>query len=64
MASYRLCRTKVRDRQRSHGAERTHDIQMSRGAVHQYRMYGLFPIGDTVRSGGWYRQGRNLKRSL
>jgi alpha-galactosidase len=27
---------------------------MSRGAVHQYRMYGLFPIGDTVRRGGWW----------
>lgn len=39
---------------RTHVATRTHDIQMSRGAVHQYRMYGLFPIGDTVRSGGWW----------
>jgi alpha-galactosidase len=32
----------------------THDVQMSRGAVHQYKMYGLFPIGDTVRRGGWW----------
>lgn len=39
---------------RTHVAERTHDIQMSRGAVHQYQMYGLFPIGDTVRRGGWW----------
>jgi alpha-galactosidase len=39
---------------RTHQADRTHDIQMSRGAVHQYRMYGLFPIGDTVRRGGWW----------
>ena len=39
---------------RTHVAERTHDIQMSRGAVHQYRLYGLFPIGDTVRRGGWW----------
>lgn len=30
------------------------DIQMSRAAVHQYRLYGLFPIGDTVRWGGWW----------
>src|SRR5262245_48473657 len=39
---------------RTHVATRTHDIQMSRGAVHQYHMYGLFPIGDTVRRGGWW----------
>ena len=39
---------------RTHEAERTHDIQMSRGAVHQYRLYGVFPIGDTVRRGGWW----------
>lgn len=38
----------------THVAEKTHDIQLSRGAVHQYRMYGLFPIGDTPRSGGWW----------
>jgi len=38
----------------THEAERTHDVQMSRGAVHQYHMYGLFPIGDTVRRGGWW----------
>jgi alpha-galactosidase len=39
---------------RTHVATRTHDIQMSRGAVHQYHMYGRFPIGDTVRRGGWW----------
>jgi alpha-galactosidase len=38
----------------THVADRTHDIQMSRGAVHQYRMYGLFPIGDSPRSCGWW----------
>lgn len=31
-----------------------HDTQMSRSAVHQYELYGLFPIGDTVRRGGWW----------
>jgi alpha-galactosidase len=39
---------------RTHVAERTHDIQLSRGAIHQYRMYGLMPIGDSPRSGGWW----------
>ena len=39
---------------RTHVATRTHDIQMSRGAVHQYHLYGRFPIGDTVRRGGWW----------
>lgn len=38
----------------THVATGTHDAQMSRGAVHQYRMYGLFPIGDTVRGSGWW----------
>jgi alpha-galactosidase len=38
----------------THVARGTHDIQMSRSAVHQYRMYGLFPIGDTPRRGGWW----------
>ncbi len=27
---------------------------MSRGAINQYRLYGLMPIGDTVRRGGWW----------
>ena len=39
---------------RTHEAESTHDTQLSRGAVHQYRMYGLFPIGDSPRVGGWW----------
>ncbi|MDI7274508.1 MAG: alpha-glucosidase/alpha-galactosidase [Anaerolineae bacterium] len=39
---------------RTHVARGTHDVQMSRGACHQYRLYGLFPIGDTVRRGGWW----------
>jgi alpha-galactosidase len=39
---------------RTHTAISTHDAQMSRGAVHQYHLYGLFPIGDTVRKGGWW----------
>lgn len=39
---------------RTHVAERTHDIQMSRGAIHQYQMYGLMPIGDSPRRGGWW----------
>ena len=29
------------------------DTQMSRAAVDMYRLYGLFPIGDTVRGGSW-----------
>jgi len=39
---------------RSHVAERTHDTQMSRGTIHQYHMFGLMPIGDTPRRGGWW----------
>jgi alpha-galactosidase len=38
----------------SHVAERTHDIQMSRGTIHMYRMFGLMPIGDTPRSVAWW----------
>jgi len=30
------------------------DNQMSRAAIHQYRLYGLMPIGDTPRKGGWW----------
>jgi len=33
---------------------RAWDVQMSRAAVHMYRMYGLFPVGDTVRGSGWW----------
>jgi alpha-galactosidase len=39
---------------RTHVANRTHDIQMSRGTIHQYQMFGLMPIGDTPRRGGWW----------
>jgi alpha-galactosidase len=46
--------TKGEEYWRTHVATRTHDAQTSRGAVHQYHMYGLFPIGDTVRRGGWW----------
>ena len=34
----------------THIAERTHDIQMSRGTIAQYHLYGLMPIGDTPRN--------------
>ena len=39
---------------RDHRAKSTHDAQMSRGAINEYRLYGLMPIGDTVRRGGWW----------
>ncbi|MGB9717206.1 MAG: alpha-glucosidase/alpha-galactosidase [Thermoproteota archaeon] len=29
------------------------DVQMSPAAVDMYRIYGLFPVGDTVRGGTW-----------
>ena len=35
---------------RTHVAERTHDKQISRGSIHQYKLYGLMPIGDTPRT--------------
>jgi len=28
--------------------------QMSPAAIHQYKMFGLMPIGDTPRTGGWW----------
>jgi alpha-galactosidase len=31
------------------------DNQMSRAAVEQYKLYGLFPIGDTPRMGAWWQ---------
>lgn len=46
--------TQAEEYWRTHVPERTHDIQMSRGAIHQYKLYGLMPIGDTVRRGGWW----------
>jgi len=33
---------------------RAWDIDLSRAAVHMYRMYGLLPVGDTPRRGGWW----------
>lgn len=30
------------------------DNQMSRAAIHQYRLFGYYPIGDTCRHGGWW----------
>jgi alpha-galactosidase len=29
------------------------DTQMSRASADMYRLYGLFPVGDTTRSGSW-----------
>jgi alpha-galactosidase len=29
------------------------DIDMSRAAIDMYRLYGLLPVGDTVRDGSW-----------
>jgi alpha-galactosidase len=46
--------TKSDEYWRTHVARGTHDVQMSRAACHQYKLYGLFPIGDTVRRGGWW----------
>lgn len=31
-----------------------HDHQMSRAAIHQYELFGYYPIGDTCRHGGWW----------
>jgi alpha-galactosidase len=52
---------------RTHRADRTHDKQMSRGAIHQYRLYGLMPIGDTPRtqattSNWWYHTDLATKK--
>ena len=33
---------------------RFNDTQLSPAAVDMYKMYGLFPIGDTTRRGGWW----------
>jgi alpha-galactosidase len=38
----------------THVATRTHDIQMSRGAIHMYHLFGLMPIGDTPRQAAWW----------
>ncbi|ABU58529.1 family 4 glycosyl hydrolase [Roseiflexus castenholzii] len=49
---------------RTHVAQSTHDIQMSRGAIHMYRMYGLMPIGDTPRQqrNWWYHTSLEVKK--
>lgn len=48
--------TKGEEYWRTHVAQRTHDIQMSRGSIHQYQLYDLMPIGDTPRDrqNWWY----------
>ena len=45
------------------------DQQMSRAAIHQYQLYGLMPIGDTVRMMDWpsmygwvYNQSLDVKK--
>jgi alpha-galactosidase len=52
---------------RTHIAETTHDKQMSRGSIHQYKLYGLMPIGDTPRtqpttSNWWYHTDLATKK--
>lgn len=47
----------------THIAERTHDIQMSRGAIAQYQMMGLMPIGDTPRQAAWW-MNTNIEEKL
>jgi len=38
----------------THVATRTHDIQMSRGTIMMYQMFGLMPIGDSPRQAAWW----------
>jgi alpha-galactosidase len=45
-------RTEADNYWKTHIADSTHDSEMSRAAVHQYQMYGLFPVGDTYRRVG------------
>jgi alpha-galactosidase len=50
---------------RDHIAKGTHDIQMSRGSIHQYRLYGKMPIGDTPRhavTNWWYHDNLASKK--
>lgn len=54
--------TKAEEYWRTHMADRPHDIQMSRAAVDQYRMFSLFPVGDTVRRGGGFSAGNSARR--
>jgi alpha-galactosidase/6-phospho-beta-glucosidase family protein len=44
---------KSEDYWREHKQKDEFDIDMSRAAVDMYRLYGLYPVGDTVRSGSW-----------
>jgi alpha-galactosidase len=54
--------TQAHEYWRTHVSANPFDIQMSPAAVHQYQLFGLFPIGDTVRSGGWwYHTDRPVK---
>ncbi len=39
-----------KDKQKEEGIP----AQMSPAAIHQYQMYGLMPVGDTPRRGGWW----------
>jgi alpha-galactosidase len=38
----------------THVATRTHDIQLSRGTIMMYQMFGLMPIGDSPRQAAWW----------
>jgi alpha-galactosidase len=42
---------------REREADRGYPAQMSPAAIHQYKMFGLMPIGDTPRGGGWWYHG-------
>jgi len=46
--------TQAEEYWRTHTPSSAFDTQMSRAAINQYQLYGLFPIGDTVRWGGWW----------
>ncbi len=52
---------------RTNVAKTTHEKQLSRGTIHQYRLYGLMPIGDTPRtqattSNWWYHTDLATKK--
>jgi len=55
--AYPLLDAWIRDNSESYWEERQEKgipAQMSPAAIHQYKMYGLMPVGDTPRSGGWW----------
>lgn len=56
--------TKGPDYWETHVATSTHDIQMSRGTIDMYRMYGAMPIGDTPRrqQNWWYHTDIETKK--